>query len=187
MQSSLNIKLLVFFAGLLILVKFALLPIIQWQNQKVDDIRQYDRRNVKAQNLLANKEKIFMRMATLDKAYQSEAKPFPSFEDKASFRLETQMMFDMLLKQYGLSRTQFFWRDSEDKQVFDNLYKAKFNVDFGGKLKDFALFHTALVTSNPNYRIANMSLRIAKQSDKSMGTVNATLTIEAFYWLGGIQ
>ncbi len=185
MEASLNVKLMGVVAIFLAAIKFALLPVIDWQNQMIDEIYQVERRNIKAENLLSNQDQIFMKLATLDGGYKQKADIYPVFADQASFRLETQILFEMLLKQYDLRQTQFFWRDSEDINAFGNLHKAKFNVNFHGKLKDFTLLQSALLSVNKQYKIANMSLNTRSQTDKSFGFVKAAITVEAFYWLGG--
>ncbi|MCJ8272063.1 MAG: hypothetical protein MJK04_22035 [Psychrosphaera sp.] len=187
METSLNVKLMGAVAVVLAVIKFGLLPVIDWQNQLVDEIYQVERRNIKAQNLLSSQDQIFMKLATLDGGYKQKAKIYPVFIDQPSFRLETQKLYEMLLKQYNLHQTQFFWRDSEDKNAFGSLHKAKFNVNFNGTLKDFALLQSRLLAVNKQYKIANMSLNVRAQTAKSFGQVRAAITVEAFYWLGGVQ
>jgi hypothetical protein len=186
-ETSLNVKLMGVVAVVLATIKFALLPIIDWQNQVIDEIYQVERRNIKAENLLSNQDQIFMKLATLDGGYKQKAEIYPVFLDQPSFRLETQILFELLLKQYNLRQTQFFWRDSEDTNAFGTLHKAKFNVNFNGKLKDFALLQSALLAINKQYKMANMSLNVRGQTAKSFGSVRAAITVEAFYWLGGKQ
>lgn len=184
MESRLNSKLMVFVVAILLLIKFALLPILSWQNQVIEEISQYERKNAKVERLLANQDKMFFDFVTSDKAYKTKANSYPTFADRSLFRLETQISFEMLLKQNGLQQSQFFWQDEQDKPVFDNLYKAKFNVRFSGLLKDFALLHSKLATLNKRYKIVNFRVRVKDQTAKSIGNASAVFSVEAYYWLG---
>ncbi|NQZ05996.1 MAG: hypothetical protein HRT35_02450 [Algicola sp.] len=185
MELTSNVKLMGAAALLLALIKFGLLPIVQWQNNTIDEIYQIERRNAKAEYLLGSQEQIMMKLVELDSSFKEKAEIYPNYTDQPSFRLETQIMFEMLLKQQNLSQNQFFWRDSEDKQVFGTLHKAKFNVSFTGTLKDFALLQSSLLDMNKQFKIANMALNVRGQSAKSFGYVRASISVDAYYWLGG--
>jgi hypothetical protein len=187
MESTLNVKLMGGIVVVLVAIKYGLLPVLEWQNQTIDELYQVERRNVKAENLLNNKDQVFMRLAKLSNQYKSETQTYPKFDAQIVFRLESQVLFDILIQQNNLRKTQFFWHDSEDKQVFGNLYKAKFNIDFTGYLKDFALLQTKLVNANKQFKILNMSTSILNQTQKSIGIVDATLTVDAYYWRGEAQ
>jgi hypothetical protein len=187
MELTANVKLMGVAAVLLALIKFGLLPIVEWQNQAIDEIYQIERRNTKAENLLGSQAQMMMKLVQLDGSYKQKADIYPGYTDQPSFRLETQIMFEMLLKQQNLSQTQFFWRDSEDKQVFGKLHKAKFNINFTGLLKDFALLQSSLLDMNKQFKIANMALNVRGQSAKSFGYVRASISVDAYYWLGGNQ
>ena len=108
MESTLNVKLMGAIVLLLVAIKFGLLPVLDWQNQSINEITQVERRNAKAENLLKNKDQIFMRLAKINNLYKAKAETYPSFEASIAFRLETQVLFDILLQQNDLRKTQFF-------------------------------------------------------------------------------
>ena len=110
---------------------------------------------------------------------------YPRFASAEDFHIETQMMFDNLLKQQDLKSTRFFWRKQVDEEIFPGMYKGTFNISVSGKLKDFALLHGKLVSENPSYRILNFGAQVKKQSQQSIGNVQVTFTVAAYYWLGG--
>ncbi len=185
MASRLNSKTLLPVAVVLIIIKFVLLPIVAWQNDLLSQIERHEQRNAKAQRLLDSEAQLTSRFVSLSESYKEQADQYPRFAAAEDFHIETKIMFDMLLQQNQLKVTQFFWREAVDKEIFPGMYMGRFNVNFSGQFKDFALLQSKLGTSEKAFRIANFSAMVKKQTDKSIGTVEAAFTIEAYYWLGG--
>lgn len=184
MEQNTKLKFLLFFVVVLAGIKFGLLPVVQWQGETMEEISAIERRNAKAEALLSNQQQLFMNLANKDKAYKALASQFSSFADSSSFRLETRIMFDQILKMDKLNTKRFFWRGDEDEQVSDNLYSASFNATIYGKVKDFAMLQSKLANNYPAYRINNMSGNLSNHTDKSAGQIEVTVTIEAFYYKG---
>ncbi|MFT4925942.1 MAG: hypothetical protein ACI8WB_002037 [Phenylobacterium sp.] len=184
MASRLNMKVMLPVVATLLLIKFALLPVVAWQNELLAELEQHEQRNAKAERLLNGEAQLLAQLAALSQDYDAQEKAYPRFAAAEDFHIETKMMFDILLRQFNLKVTQFFWRDSTDKEIFPGMYKARFNVDFTGKFKDFALLQARLGTTEKAFRIVNFSNAVKQQSATSMGLVNSTLTVEAYYWLG---
>ena len=124
---------------MLLLIKFGLLPVLSWQNKMLVDIEQYEKRNNKAQNLLDSKAELIEQLDLLRQSYQTQKQGYPRFAATEDFHIETKVMFDKLLNEFNLKVKRFFWRDSTNEEVFSGMYKARFNVDFTGRFKDFAL------------------------------------------------
>jgi hypothetical protein len=171
--------------AILLLIKFVLAPVVEWQNETLIEIERYEKRNEKTQRLLNGETQLLSSLAAVDKEYKLQAEAYPRFNTIADFHIETKIVFDMLLKQNRLKVTQFFWHDSVDKAVFPGMQLGRFNVSFIGNFKDFALLQAKLGSSEKAFRIVNFSTQVKNQSDASVGTVNGTFTIETYYWLGG--
>lgn len=187
MAVSRNSKLLVVAASLLGVIKFALLPVIAWQNQTIEQIQQIEARNEKSQRLLQQEPDLIKGLQQSNESYAALVDTYPSFADSPSFRLETQINFEALLKSANLRQKKFFWRSEQDEKVIGSLYSAKFNVNFSGKAKDFAILHAQLAKSQRQFMIQNMSIPMRRQTPDSLGSVNGSLTIKALYWQGGAQ
>jgi hypothetical protein len=185
MASLLNIKVMLPMVVTLLLIKFGLLPVVEWQNDLLADIEQYEQRNTKAQRLLNSEAELVKKMSVKSEEYLAQEKAYPNFAASEDFHIETKMRFDILLGQFNLKVTQFFWRSTTDEEIFPGMYKARFNINFIGKTKDFALLQARLGTDEKAFRIVNFSNLISKQSATSMGMVKSTLTVEAYYWLDG--
>ena len=172
---------------ILLFIKLALLPIMAWQSELLADIEQYEQRNTKAQRLLNSESELINQLSKLSQKYESQVQAYSSFDATEDFHIETKVMIDILLGEFDLKVTRFFWRKSTDEEVFPGFYKARFNVDFTGKLKNFALLQARLGTSEKAFKILNFSNRVRNQSATSMGVVASTLTVETYYWLNGKQ
>jgi hypothetical protein len=125
------------------------------------------------------------KLESVEKNYQDLVATYPSYSDSPTFRLQTQISFETLLKSNKLRQKKFFWRSNEDEQLFGTLHKAKFNVNFNGKAKDFALFHSRLAAEHRQFKVLNMSASLRAQKPDSLGRVKGSFTVEALYWLGG--
>ena len=182
---SANSKLLAIAAIFLGLIKFALMPVLEWQNDLIEQTAQLERRNNKSQDLLLKQPNMEANLEQVKQTYQQLVATYPRFSDTPSFRLETQIRFESLLKAGNLRQKKFFWRSNEDEQVFGTLHKAKFNVNFIGQGKDFALFHARLAAEHRQFKVLNMSAALRTQKADSFGRVKGSFTVEALYWLGG--
>ncbi len=187
MQSNPKLQLMLGAVILLSAVKFALLPLLQWQNETLEQIASIETRNAKAQKLLADKDAMMAELTQLGTKYNNLAQSIPVYPDSASFRLETQMMFEQVLKMEHFRPKQFYWREDTDTQLFGNFYSASFNVNFLGGAKDFALLQSKLAYNYPEYRILNMSNSLSGFKADSLGRADVSLTVEAYYWKGGVN
>ena len=187
MESSTNTKVLLVVVLMLVAVKFALMPVIEWQNSSIDEIAQHQKRVVKSERLIDSQMQLIEQLAKFEQDYKKSIDVYPVFNDSPTFRLETQINFEMLLKAANLNKARLFWRSDVDEVAFGNLYKASFNVDFTGKVKDVALFHSQLTQEYPQFKVLNMSHSFRGQSEKRMGFSNSTFTIAAYYWRGQKQ
>lgn len=182
-KMTLLLSLVVVLAG----VKFGLLPVLDWQADKLEQIDSIERRNEKAQRLLDQQQAIFMQLASTGKQYKQTAEAFPVYPESATFRLQSQVMFEQILKQDELSTRRFFWRSDTDTQVQGNLHKAAFNASVYGSAKNFVMLQSKLAHQYPDYRMTNMSLNLSNYNEKSLGRVNVTFTVESYYWKGSIN
>lgn len=184
MNSGLNKQWLLPLVAVLVLIKFVLMPVVLWQDEVMADIARHEQRNAKAGRLVDNQAQLKAQLSALGENYQAQVEAFPRYATAAGFRIETKIKLDNLLKQKNLAVARFTWRDEVDSEVFPGMFKARFNVSFSGKLKDFALLHAALDSSEKAFRISNFGSNIKAQSKTSLGTVRGSLTVEAYYWLG---
>lgn len=171
---------------ILVGIKFAVMPVIEWQNDTIEQIAQHQKRVDKSERLIASTPELLQQLTGLGQDYKTQTEAYPLYSDSMIFRLETQMKFEMLLQSEGLRKLRFFWRSEVDDVAFNHLYSASFNVDVAGSVKDMALFHSKLINEYPQFKVRNMShaLRSNTQNDKSMGYASSTFTIIAYYWRG---
>lgn len=186
MESSANTKVYMVVVLVLVAIKFAVMPVIDWQNDIIEEITQHQKRVDKSERLIASGPELLQKLSSFSQEYKTQTEAYPSFADATLFRLETQMSFEILLKADNLRKLRFFWRSDVDEVAFDNLYTASFNVDVSGSIKDIALFHSRLIHEYPQFKVRNMShsLRANTQNDKSMGVASSTFTINTYYWRG---
>lgn len=184
MKSSLNTRILLVVMLGLVGIKFLLMPVIDWQDQLIDTTAQVEKRNLKAENLLASESDIIMQLAETDKQLKALFDLYPKYPDSTIFRLDTQTKLEKMLRQHSLRQTQFFWRTDEDEQVKGQLYMATFNVNFVGKAKVFAAMHTKIAAEQKHFRVRNMRINYRGQKAESFGYADVILTIEAYYWRG---
>jgi hypothetical protein len=184
MTLGLNSKTLLPLVAVLLLLKFVLMPVFAWQNERVLDIASHEQKNAKVARLLASESQIKSQLEALSSNYSRDKKQIAHFSSAASFRIETKMNVDILMQDHSLYVRRFNWREKLDKEIFPGMYMASFTVNFAGKAKDFARLHAQLSTTNKGFRLTNFGLQVTKQSAQSMGRVRGSATIEAYYWLG---
>lgn len=187
MVQNSRLQLMLIAAVLLSAIKFGLLPVLEWQDDVLQQIAAVEKRNFKSQKLLEDKDQLEMKMVQIGAGYNKLAQSLPVYPDQSSYRLETQLMIEQVLKIDDFHTKQFFWRTDLDKNHFGNLYSSSFNIDFIGSAKKFVLLQTKIAANYPEFRVLNMSNRLSGYSETSLGKIDATLTIEAYYWRGGLN
>ena len=187
MKQTNNTHVLLAVLLLLLAVKFALLPVLAWQNQLIEQAQRIELRNQKAQDLLQRQQQLTDQLSRQTEQLKLLQQRYPVFAQATEFRLQSQMDFENLIKQFKLRKKQFFWRGDNDELLTDSLAMGVFNVTITGTSKQLALLHAELSTKYTQFRVRNMRFNIRRQKVDSLGLITATITVEALYWQGEVS
>jgi hypothetical protein len=183
MQVLRNYPYLTGLLALLLVLKFLLVPLIQWQNETLWSIKQNHKRlshaATAAVNMSANQRQLSQLQQQLK---QIQAVFYPQLKE-ASFKLEQQQLLESLLAEHHFNVSNIGWTYSA--QVLGQpLIKHQLSVSFDGDTFDLPSLYLTL-DRNPQWiDVMSFSFNLMGQNEKSLGRFRGSLDL-VFYQLAG--
>jgi len=163
--------------ALLLIVKFIIVPIFDWQDMKLAKIILLEKKQAKIDNVLTKKSNNVN--ADLDLTLAQANKIFFSFQPSAAFKLEQQKMLESMLEKHKVKPINIGWKTST---FFEQLQITRYplNVQFTGKTIDIIKFLTAIEAKENRIEIESLNLSIKGQRTNTLGRVNGSITLNFF-------
>lgn len=169
---------IVAFAGILIIIKFILLPVIEWQNEKVDSLVVKTRQLAKVAPLIDSKDQLASMQGKLAGASDNLNKRFPGFNANENLRVKTQRDVETVVKEIGVNLEVFDWLAEIDSEQ-TSLKQVQFKIDVRGELKQLVNFHWQLYNKIPSLVLRDYELRTFTQRGKR--TAELSVILDAYY------
>lgn len=180
-------KRLLVLMGLLIGIKMVLLPIIDWQNQQVEELVGHEKRIAKAEAIIEEQAAMQKALDESESILTAIEEQFPRYPNSEIFRLETQKRFESEMAEQGIEAQQIFWRDDQDIQVSGNLYRAKLSIRCNGEFNHFLQFQLALEKKQLSNQLKGLALQMRGANAESAGNVKGLTTFDVYYYRGVSQ
>ncbi|MBD1580973.1 hypothetical protein [Pseudoalteromonas sp. S16_S37] len=172
-------KLLLGILLLLALLKFAIVPIVSWQQEHVDAIAQIQKRLSKAQQVTAQMEQIDVASQRVS-AFQSEYENlFFDWEDSSKFRINTQKMVNQWLADNELATINIGWQPAL-KFESAALHREQMRLNISGNVNKLGEFLTQLESHKPIVAIEYFDMGISELTVEQSGTAQVSLLL-SFY------
>jgi hypothetical protein len=110
-----NKPLLLAVLAVLVLAKFVLLPLSEWQQQQLSELALLHNKLEKTKRLVLSKEELAAAFSAVEKPYKTLAEKVPQTSDKQKYRLEFQQQLESLLATHRVQVVSFAWQG--DKPV----------------------------------------------------------------------
>ena len=157
--------------GFLLVIKFVIVPLMEWQEAIFVESAQLEKRLTKVEAVLANEDTISSGVLVLKREIAKvDALLFKS-EAESIFKLEQQQLLEQLLESNELNASNFSWQAKTPLPELD-AYKYQVNIRFDGKLANVINTLVALEAHTPWYEIENFNLTTKGNRNESLGFVS---------------
>jgi len=178
-------KFLLSLVAVLLLAKFVIVPIYDWQDEKQQNISRLSKKLTKIDSVLSGQSS---NHALLDKLRSNTAiasKLFYVFSPEAQFKISQQKHIESMLEKYEIRVSNFGWQPVNKLEQLNALnYQAK--LRFTGKTVNLIKAMTFLESQTPYHEISEFNYKIKRQTANNLGTMDARVTL-SFYMLNEID
>lgn len=164
---------------ILVSAKFIILPVIEWQNTIVADIKLLDKRSQKVTRVITQNDNTIKLNQLLSEEVKRGNELFFPYQTPSKFKLSQQKLIESLLDKYQLKSQNIGWQTSSE---LTSLYiiKHPLQLRFSGKTLDVIKFIAAIEKLEKNIEVIDFNLSLKKQNESSLGQCNGRVTLN-FY------
>jgi hypothetical protein len=166
--------------AILLLVKVVIVPIFDWQDIMITDIKAQQKKLAKTEGVLGKENKLATFNQQISEQLNNIDKLFYPYQTESSFKLAQQKHFESLISEYKLKVRSFSWQAaSQNKEIQSIRYQVQLRVS--GDINNMIDFITAIETQGTYVDVNRLDISIKSQNEKSLGTTkNARITLR-FY------
>jgi hypothetical protein len=130
-------------------IRFILLPWLDWQDQRIEELRILTDRLERSVAVQQNRDVILKAQQTLDLELSKIRQVFPKVAGAADYRLEAQQKLSALATQNAVVMQSHEWV-LEREVVGSSVRCFRWRATFSGSARNIAAFQGGLETTNPN-------------------------------------
>jgi len=190
MQLQNKHKIMLSLLTVLMLIRFVIVPIFSWQDEKVAKIQNSKQRIAKTENVIARLPQITSALKKLQLSNKNIESFFTKKKSLAAFKLQQQQQIESLFTTHGIKVKNFNWAADIPGKISESRAK----ITFEGKTSDFARLHLAIARLPTLIKVAEWTANIKKKrkrkskkannnnSDnvKTLGTARGSLLLIAY-------
>lgn len=168
--------LLLTFLAVLVVLRFILVPVLEWQDSKIATINQLEKRVSKAERAIKTKE--FNEQGLTDLLpYQKQVNElFYPTEPENTFKLARQQWLETLLAKHQVQSVNLGWQGSGEVKDLP-LLKHKLELQFNANMVDFPAFQLALQDNPQLLEIDSLMLTLKGQRKEKLGRISGKMTM----------
>jgi len=164
---------------LLVVLKFMLVPLIQWQNDTLWNIKQHDKRLGYAEAAISNVDSNSGQLVTLQTELKKLQGLFYVNQDEASFKLEQQQWLEALLAKHNIKVTNIGWGFSS-KMLAQPIIKHQLSIFLHGQTHALPGLHLDLEANEQWVELSGFMFNVKGQNQSALGRVTGKL--ELFFY-----
>ena len=176
MQPDKKRKLMVGALVVLLIARFILVPIFDWQQEQIVQIAAKEQRLIKTNNIIARLPQINLALAKLKQSNQQQQSRYFSHKTTNAFKLQLQQRIDKIFSQYDLKVTNFNWV----AEIAGDITQARASISFDGQTKDFAKLQLAIAQLPELLNVNQWTLHIKRMSASSLGNAKGSIILTAY-------
>ncbi|WDE13270.1 hypothetical protein [Thalassomonas haliotis] len=165
---------------LLVVIKFILLPIFQWQEQLSIENNRLEKKAAKISKVLTDDGRVAeVRQQLVRQLKLGESLLF-SYQEEAAFKLTQQQVFERLLEKHALKASNIGWQTGSALENV-GLVKYQVKIKFDGKFVDVIAMFAELESSTPWLQIHDFNITSKGQKADDLGYIRGgRVTINLF-------
>jgi len=169
-----NKNILLIILAIILVLKFALLPIIEWQNQSINTLQIVNKKLNKSLSFINELPKLEEQKQRLINSLAQLKSEVDTYQDVSRYQLEKQREVEKIFAMHNIVIKSFNWQDIIK---LNNGTQLKLMVKYSGKLKDFLSLHMDISKFNRSTTVSNLGLNIRGQDDKSLGVISGSIVL----------
>jgi len=147
--TSVNRQILLILLAVLLVVKFAIVPWAEWQDEQHAELLTKAKKLQRSESLLLVRDEVRTQAEASGQQWQAALERFPQTADAQTIRLEMMQQIQQELAALQVKVNLFDWLAEEDLQV-EGLKRASINLTLEGTLPNLTLAHLKLESGFPN-------------------------------------
>ncbi len=172
-------KLLIFVLGLLLVVRFVLVPWLEWQDEQALKLQTLTKQLVRSEALLGAREEVLNQSTTATLRADELKTGLTKTSDPAQYRVEFQQELQSKLDNIKVQLSSFEWMNDQPLGVFA-LTRGRINLRLQGSLADIVQAHAMLELDYPGVQIRDLRASL-QGSINTFSTVELQLMLEMDY------
>lgn len=165
--------------ALLIVLKFIVVPLFDWQNEQLANLANLQKRVSKSQNVIANQTQITQSQQRISAQLKAINSLFINYKPEDEFKLAMQQQIEKTVANQQLQINTSNWLPSilvANKQ----LMRHQLRLSIKGKMLDFTKLITELESATPKAELKTFNINSKGQNAEQLGRVDGIIEL-AFY------
>lgn len=176
MQVNNNSKKLLLVLGVMLVARFILIPIIEWQDDMIAENESLSKRLTKIDNVLFNEEVIALNLSKVKNTNSALQQNYFIASDVEAFKLKQQQVLEQKFENHKLKIKGINWIANIPGDVSEHRLK----ITFQGKTKHLAQMQMELVQQSPYIDVTEWVIRLKQNNQTSMGLANGYVMLTFF-------
>jgi len=163
----------------LLLAKFIVVPVFDWQAEKLAKITLLEKKQSKIAQLLGQKNNATGTNSALTTVLKQVDGLFSPFQTDTGFKLTQQKRLEALLVKHKLTTQNIGWKTPS---VFKNLAMVRYPIElrFKGQTADVIEFMVALEARSELIEINDFNFSFKGQREQNLGSITGRMTLYLF-------
>lgn len=170
---------LVVLLALLLVAKLVIMPIYEWQNNQLTELKLLQNQVSKADYAIANRELYQQKADQLHQQWQSAKQRLFAYQPESAFKLEQQKKIEKLVTDLGLNVVGAGWLQTKSSTAYGlSEYRMKLTVKGDGV--KLPLLTLAIESGEQWIAIEDFNISLRRQGKTAIGDVNGQFTLVYF-------
>lgn len=155
----------------LMVTKFIIVPIYQWQDNMLERIQLLTKKKVKIDNLLKQEARFNSEAKKIKGKVEQADSVFFAYEEESDFKLTQQKLLEELLAKYELRASNIGWQiTTAMPELKSTNYQLR--IQFSGDLLNLLNFMAVIETYQHKIQISDFYFSVRNQSNNELGSTN---------------
>ena len=155
----------------LMVTKFIIVPIYQWQDNMLERIQLLTKKKVKIDNLLKQEARFNSEAKKIKGKVEQADSVFFAYEEESDFKLTQQKLLEELLAKYELRASNIGWQiTTAMPELKSTNYQLR--IQFSGDLLNLLNFMAVIETYQHKIQISDFYFSVRNHSNNELGSTN---------------
>jgi len=169
-----NNKLLILLLSFLVIIKFIIFPILDWQNELIAETTQLEKKINKSEAYINDLPKLIEQQETLKNILIKSKSNIETYHDIGRYKINKQREIEQMFRENNVNIKTLNWR--EDMKTI-NGFSLKLQLQYSGRVKDFIALKLAILSLGQSVNLRVFGINISIQGNKSLGFANGNMEI----------